>query len=190
MDSAPSAKSPSSTPFYASKLTDHEIRWRDRYSFFLERGYALRSRYRPDWKPSWIGKDIHPLDCEDSIRPFVSRLFMIIHRILIDIFEWQMPMLLDAQSTQGDQRVCIKRITKKSNEIGIGRYLSSQALQDVKNHCVPILASFVDPVTPDTHYIVMPLLRPFDDPDFGALGEVVDFITQTLEVRNLFMAVI
>jgi hypothetical protein len=28
----------------------------------------------------------------------------------------------------------------------------------------------------------MPLLRPFDDPEFGAVGEVVDFVTQMLEV--------
>ncbi|KAG5641208.1 hypothetical protein DXG03_005767 [Asterophora parasitica] len=29
--------------------------------------------------------------------------------------------------------------------------------------------------------MVMPILRPFDDPDFGARGEVVDFVTQILE---------
>lgn len=30
--------------------------------------------------------------------------------------------------------------------------------------------------------MVMPYVRPFNDPDFGAIGEVVDFIAQTLEV--------
>jgi hypothetical protein len=30
--------------------------------------------------------------------------------------------------------------------------------------------------------IVMPLLRPFDDPPFDTIGEVVDFITQVAEV--------
>ena len=31
--------------------------------------------------------------------------------------------------------------------------------------------------------MVMPYLRPFNDPEFEAVGEVVEFITQTLEVR-------
>ncbi len=30
--------------------------------------------------------------------------------------------------------------------------------------------------------LVTPYLRPFDDPAFGAVGEVVDFIQQTLKV--------
>lgn len=33
--------------------------------------------------------------------------------------------------------------------------------------------------------MIMPYLRPFDDPEFGAIGEVVDFVKQTLEVRSL-----
>lgn len=91
-------------------------------------------------------------------------------------------MLMDASNKDG-QRVCIKRIIKRTGETAIGRHLTSQKLlQDRRNHCVPILGSFEDPSLPDTSYIVMPLLRPFDDPEFGALGEVVDFVTQLLEV--------
>ena len=30
--------------------------------------------------------------------------------------------------------------------------------------------------------MVMPYLRPFNDPEFRTIGEVVDFVSQTLEV--------
>ena len=77
-------------------------------------------------------------------------------------------------------------IRKKTNELEIGRYLTptdASALQNPKNHCVPILDAFRDPMVSDISYIVMPLLRPFDSPEFGAIGEVIDFVTQVLEVR-------
>ena len=33
------------------------------------RGYYLRPRYRDNWTPSWLGTNIDPTFCEDSIRP-------------------------------------------------------------------------------------------------------------------------
>ena len=42
--------------------------------------------------------------------------------------------------------------------------------------------AFQDPVIDTTSYIVMPLLRPFDNPEFSTIGEVIDFVTQILEV--------
>ena len=84
--------------------------------------------------------------------------------------------------------VCIKMTAKKTDELEIGRYLvpdSSQSPQSPRDHCVPILDAFRNPVSPDVSYIVMPLLRPFDNPEFGAIGEVIDFVTQILEVSNV-----
>lgn len=46
--------------------------WRD-IPFLLERGYNLRPRYTPDWKPSWSGTDIRPSHFEDSY-PTMVRL--------------------------------------------------------------------------------------------------------------------
>lgn len=43
---------------------------------------------------------------------------------------------------------------------------------------------FLDPLNSSQTLMVMPYLRPFDDPEFGTIGEVVDFLKQTLEVRN------
>lgn len=55
------------------KLTSMERFWRDRQEFFVSRGYTLRSRYRPDWIPSWRR---HPtlrlIDAEDHVSWHVS----------------------------------------------------------------------------------------------------------------------
>jgi hypothetical protein len=68
-------------------------------------------------------------------------------------------------------------------EVEIGRYLSSEhMLRDPTNHCVPIIDHFRDPTDPVIEYIVMPILRPFNDPAFRVIGEVVDFVSQVLEV--------
>ena len=103
--------------------------------------------------------------------------------------------MLDAKKLDDGTVVCIKRIvlpetmgelqTSETMEVKIGRYLSTeQMLRNQANHCVPILDSFRDPILPEVEYIVMPLLRPYNDPDFCFVGEVVDFVTQLLEVRK------
>ena len=53
-------------------LLPGEIFWRDRYFFLEGCGYTLRPRYRPDWKPSWLGTNRDPVFCEDSITLNVS----------------------------------------------------------------------------------------------------------------------
>jgi hypothetical protein len=49
------------------ELFGDEMRWRDRYSFFLSHGLELRPRFKPGWTPSWIGTNLDPRTCEDSI---------------------------------------------------------------------------------------------------------------------------
>lgn len=53
-------------------LLDDEILWRDRYADLSERGYELRRRYHPNWTPSWLGTNLKPLYCEDSVSIDVS----------------------------------------------------------------------------------------------------------------------
>ncbi|KAG5640396.1 hypothetical protein DXG03_008805, partial [Asterophora parasitica] len=96
----------------------------------------------------------------------------------------QLPMVLDAKKLDENAIVCIKRINPRevTDEVSIARYLSSATmLRDERNHCAPILDSFRDPVLPKIEYLVMPSLRTYDEPEFGAVGEVVDFVTQMLE---------
>ena len=61
-------------------LLPGEIYWKDRYFFLDARGYTLRARYHPDWKPSWIGTDRNPTFCEDSIALTVCWVYLITQR--------------------------------------------------------------------------------------------------------------
>ena len=92
---------------------------------------------------------------------------------------------MDAQEVSSNRLICIKMITKSTTELAIAHYLSpvgAHAHQDSTNHCVPVLDSFRDPISPGVRYLVMPLLRPYNEPEFGVVGEVIDFTTQILEV--------
>lgn len=53
-------------------LTPFEKMWRSKQLHLNRRGYSLRPRYSIDWKPSWMGTNINPLYCEDSITSRVS----------------------------------------------------------------------------------------------------------------------
>lgn len=48
-------------------LREQEKGWRFFQPFLQKRGYELRPRYWPGWMGSWIGKNVDPLTCEDSI---------------------------------------------------------------------------------------------------------------------------
>ncbi|KAG5642677.1 hypothetical protein DXG03_002335 [Asterophora parasitica] len=72
-------------------------------------------------------------------------------------------MVLDGKRRSDGLIVCIKRINPK------------EATDEVK------IASFRDLISPKVEYIIMPSLRPYANPEFGAVGEVVDFVTQMIE---------
>lgn len=80
----------------------------------------------------------------------------------------------------------IKRTRTASQELSINLMLSTpESLSDPTNHSVPVLDHFTDESDPSITYIVQPLLREFDDPEFYAISEMVDFMKQTLEVNDL-----
>lgn len=54
-------------------LKSTEYFWRDHQKWLQERGYILRPRFRPGWKPSWIEKGIDDYGCEDA-QPLRVRL--------------------------------------------------------------------------------------------------------------------
>ncbi|KII88221.1 hypothetical protein PLICRDRAFT_110166 [Plicaturopsis crispa FD-325 SS-3] len=144
------------------ELNTSERKWRDLYTTFKQRGYILRRRYDPNWTPSWIGTNLDPTWCEDSIRPIVYNV-------------------IDATRIAGGQ-VAIKLVENNTPEVRIAQYLTSpDLLWNPINHCVPIIDVIPDPKSRNLSYLVMPLLRPFDDPDFCFVGEVIDFIGQTLQ---------
>ena len=66
-------------------LNESERWWRDRYNFLLRRGYSLRPRFRPGWTPSWLGTNVLPFYCEDSLRNVVRLLESVPHHTYITL---------------------------------------------------------------------------------------------------------
>ncbi|KAK7691449.1 hypothetical protein QCA50_004848 [Cerrena zonata] len=90
--------------------------------------------------------------------------------------------VIDSTRLSDGIRVMIKSVSRTDDEIPIARFLSTDnLLQDPTNHCVPILDIFDDPIDPSLAMLVMKYLRPFDNPELRTIGDVTDFIFQTLE---------
>ncbi|KAI8970998.1 kinase-like protein [Trametes punicea] len=142
-------------------LLPAEVFWRERQQFLHDAGYILRPRYWPDWRPSWLGTNLRPTFCEDSI-------VLICHQVM------------DARRRDNNDLVAIKKFRKETQERQISQYLSSLR-DDSQNHTVPVLQILDDPVDTRFSFMVMPYLRPCNNPDFAAVGEVIDFVHQTLE---------
>lgn len=62
--------------------------------------------------------------------------------------------------------------------------MCSDKMKDARNHCVLIQDVFADDLEPGTEFLVMPQLRCCTDPSFATMEEVLDFVHQTLEVRD------
>lgn len=92
---------------------------------------------------------------------------------------------MDATRISDGTRVMLKSVSRLGDEIPIARLLSRDSLlQDPANHCVPIFEVIEDPLDRSKEIMVMKYLRPFDDPELRTIGEVVDFVSQTLEVMT------
>ncbi|KLO19350.1 hypothetical protein SCHPADRAFT_818269, partial [Schizopora paradoxa] len=145
----------------------NEILWRDRFDILQRHGYLLRSRFRPGWVPSWKNTDLSPY--VTSAKTHSAPRFV-------------RPQCIDATRMRDGISVFVKRVVKDAAETEIQQYLSSDGRKhDPMNHSCPILDVFRDPDDEDYEYIVLPVLRSFNDPPFYAVVEVLDFMKQTLE---------
>ncbi|KAI0645026.1 kinase-like domain-containing protein [Trametes meyenii] len=141
-------------------LLPTEIPWKDRYEYLQERGYKLRPRYHPKWRPSWMGTKIAPNFCEDSIKIINFRI-------------------MDATRISDGMRVAIKSVAKEGPDVPISRLVSSLGGSD--HHCVSVLEVLYDPVADGRSLLIMPYLRPYNDPELQMVGDVVNFVSQMLE---------
>lgn len=76
-------------------------------------------------------------------------------------------------------------VTKRSSSSEkaiVLRFNCDEMRRDPRNHCVPALDSFEDPLDPRKEIIVMPMLRTFGSPPFDTVQEVLEFTRQMLEV--------
>ncbi|TDL26469.1 hypothetical protein BD410DRAFT_715808 [Rickenella mellea] len=149
-------------------LAPYEVWWRDREEILDRHGYVLRKRFRKGWVPTWLGNDLRPFSCEDAHNAF-------------------RPGIIDATRKSDGVTVILKKIPSNTSELANTKFFSLPELRgDSRNHCVPILDDFALDLEPELHIIVLPHLRPFDDPRFEIVSEVLNFIEQTLE-GTIFM---
>ncbi|KAH7332958.1 kinase-like domain-containing protein [Rhizoctonia solani] len=149
----------------ADKRSGVEERWVSFQPYLLSKGYRLRPRYQPDWVPSWKGTGLRPSYCEDSIDSRPIRI-------------------LDAVRITDERQVVIKMVIPErggegEHELAILQHFSSPPLKnDPSNHIVPCLDTIPIPGIENGHFIIMPLLGQFDEPAFGSIAEVHDFLQQ------------
>ncbi|KAF4577159.1 hypothetical protein EYR36_005146 [Pleurotus pulmonarius] len=166
MTSSPKVDAPNDLPgTKGGKLVRYEFFWRDHCNWLLSKGYRLRSRYQPDWRPSWEGTK-KPWDmCTDSVLP-------------------RHPSVLDAQRSSNGELLMLKRVKKAlhPHEAEIGQFFSSNTIAtDSRNHCVPIYDVLEVPDDDNLIILVMPLLRDHGSPAFDTIGEAVEFFRQVFE---------
>lgn len=97
-------------PFdFPGGLAPWEKVWRDRQPWLRTRGYDLRSRYHPDWVPSWLGTDKPYMLCEDGLYMMVRfLLFQIVQALkcLVAGHNRRYTTLRrDSSSFEGDQHI-------------------------------------------------------------------------------------
>ncbi|CAE6472483.1 unnamed protein product, partial [Rhizoctonia solani] len=147
------------------KRSGVEERWVSFQPYLLSKGYRLRSRYQPDWVPSWKETGLRPSYCEDSID---SRPIRILDAVRVtDGRQVIIKMLVPEQDGEGE------------NELAILQHFSSPSLRDdPSNHVVPCLDTFIIPGVENGHFIIMPILGQFDEPAFGSIADIHNFLQQ------------
>ncbi|KAH8115228.1 kinase-like domain-containing protein [Phellopilus nigrolimitatus] len=155
------SKSNKHTPQFPLDLQTHEAWWRDRSAFLELKEYRLRPRLRPGWTPSWYSNGKAVYECED-------------------VLDNKERVLTDATRLSDGVQVAIKKVSSREARIAM-MFSTSESFSDPMNHCVPIIDHLIDNSDNEQEYIVMPLLRSFDSPEFYSVTELLDFARQTLE---------
>ena len=91
---------------------------------------------------------------------------------------------MDGSRIQDHKQVMFKKVLPEEgpHELYITELFSSPGLKDdLGNHCVPLL-DLIELPEDGGKLMVMPLLRPFNNPRFQTYGEFVAFFMQICEV--------
>jgi hypothetical protein len=91
---------------------------------------------------------------------------------------------MDATRIRNNKQVMLKKVLPEEgpHELYITQLFSSPGLRDdPSNHCVPLL-DLIELPQGSGKLMVMPFLRPFNDPRFQTYGEFVAFFMQICEV--------
>ncbi|KIY63922.1 hypothetical protein CYLTODRAFT_381577 [Cylindrobasidium torrendii FP15055 ss-10] len=146
-------------------LDADEIFWADLQPWLRSTGYELRRRYRPSWVPSWKQRktSLFWWEFEDSLKA-------------------KHPSVMDAKRTVDGSSVMLKkvRVSDHPMEVELTKYLASE-LKDEKNHSPDLIDVLTVPEDHNMRILVFPLLRRFDDPEFDAVIELIEFLRQIIE---------
>ncbi|EJD47826.1 hypothetical protein AURDEDRAFT_86698 [Auricularia subglabra TFB-10046 SS5] len=146
--------------------SDSEMNWVDICGPLEARGYHLRSRYQPDWVPSW--------------RTDPNSLFRENYEDGLKYFKWN---IVDATREDG-LPVILKIIVPAEdvNSLPFSTYFSQNARRsDPRNHCVPLLDVLRFRELPYFLILVHPRYLDWNIWPFIRVGEVVDFLSQVFE---------
>ncbi len=90
---------------------------------------------------------------------------------------------MDALRVSDSLLVALKRVKASSNEAQVSRMFSSEAhTRNPLNQCIPLLQVLQVPGSDDEAVLVMKWMRPVKSPRFRTLGEVLQFLRETLQV--------
>ncbi|KAI0044688.1 hypothetical protein FA95DRAFT_1496667 [Auriscalpium vulgare] len=134
-------------------------------------GYMLRPRYHEDRTFSWTRWKLPRSWFEDWQKRKINVA----------------PLVIDATRIVDGKQVILKRLPddRTPEEIEITQLLSSEEYRrHPKNHCIPVLETKRLKELSET-LLVLPRMRPYDNPRFRTLGEVVAFATQIIEGLEL-----
>ncbi|KAJ3999202.1 kinase-like domain-containing protein [Lentinula boryana] len=149
--------------FDPGALSENEEWWSGHYEFLKERGYMLRPRYRPGWKPSYDPKGpFRGTRAEDGQT--------MLHAAI-----------MDALRTSDSLVVAMKRIEISAGEDQTATIFSDDSHNsDPRNHCVRIIEVLSVPEG-DEKILVMEWMREVMDPRFRTVGEAVQFLKEMVE---------
>ena len=84
---------------------------------------------------------------------------------------------MGATRISDSRTVAIKSIPHGEQELELAQHSAEVGKVDPTGHCVPVLDGFVgDEGAGNFVFLVMPLLKHFNRPDFDTISEVMDFM--------------
>jgi len=141
---------------YWRELDEDEQEWADLQPFLQSRGYLLRRRYQPTWKPAKKENDTD----ETALAMLTSSV-------------------LDAIRISDRLPVVLKRIDSGRTELVA--HLRIQSFPNSSKHVAPIYDTLLLPETDEYLLVVLPLLRPITLSGFTNLNEILDCTQQLME---------
>ncbi|KAF8217719.1 hypothetical protein K438DRAFT_2006766, partial [Mycena galopus ATCC 62051] len=150
------------------QVTEDEAKWVEIQPFLLSAGYKLRSRYDPNWVPSWWSHNWRELQGENKgSQPEDAH----------EIWDWD---VIDAIRIEDEKKVVMKWLAANSSEVRCIRYLSNISISDPRNRTIPVLQILPLPNDIDV-LVIMPYGRRFNHPAFHCRGEFAEAMRQFLE---------